>query len=159
MVGDGHCPMKQLERKTRTARRGMMKTPSSAALGGDTLMPIFFDHAAIPVRDCQTSARFLAEILGVRFEADGPEAEFLCVRLGGNASLLLHQADRFESRHLAFRVEENEFHDIVARLRSHAIEFGNDPEKSATGETADPPGERGRVYFSNANGHFIEVIT
>jgi hypothetical protein len=45
--------------------------------------------------------------------------------LSGNASLLLHQADRFP----------------------------------ANGETADPQGERGRVYFPDSNGHFFEVIT
>jgi hypothetical protein len=46
----------------------------------------------------------------------------------------------------------------VDRLRAAGIAFGNDPEDPANGQTADPFGGHGRLYFADPNGHFFEVI-
>ena len=120
---------------------------------------IAIDHVAIGVRDAAASARFLAEILGLApAEPRGPEGEMRWLTVGRSGALLFTPADAFASQHVAFQVDEATFATVVDRLRSRGIAFGNEPEEPTNQQTSDRFGGHGRVYFSDPNGHFFEVI-
>jgi catechol 2,3-dioxygenase-like lactoylglutathione lyase family enzyme len=120
-------------------------------------MTITIDHVAIPCRDMAASAGFLAELLGLDLGTDGPEEEFLCIRLGAGSQLLFQPAEQPAPLHLAFHVDAAEFAEILGRLRARGLIFGNDPEAPTNFETSDPLGGKGRVYFSDPSGHLFEV--
>lgn len=120
---------------------------------------IALDHIAIPARDVVASAQFLSELLGVAPAAPcGPEAEMRWLAIGESGALLFTPADTVAGQHVAFRVDAGAFARVVDRLRAAGIAFGNDPEDPANGQTADPFGGHGRLYFADPNGHFFEVI-
>ncbi len=79
------------------------------------------------------------------------------VALGGATSVLFVTEPTAPSHHVAFGVSIADFTSIVSRLRRSGITFGNDPEDSANGATADPLGGAGRVYFRSPDNHFLEV--
>jgi len=115
------------------------------------------DHVALPARDPEASARHLAGLLGVEDpEPDGPDGDMFSVALGGS-SVLFVQAQEVPGHHLAFRVGETDFRAVVERLARSGVEFGNDPEELGNGETSDPLGGHGRVYFASPDGHLFEV--
>jgi catechol 2,3-dioxygenase-like lactoylglutathione lyase family enzyme len=120
-------------------------------------MAVVFDHVAVPSRDPEASARFLGQILGAAIERDGPEDEFVCLRLADRVQILFSPATDVARHHMAFRVMPDEFDAVVQRLRAAAIPIGNDPEAPTNGQTSDPLGGRGRVYFSDPDGHLFEV--
>ena len=89
-----------------------------------------------------------------------PDGDMFNVSLGGGSASLLFVTDpSVAGHHVAFAVTEAQFGAIVDRLRSRNIAFGNEPENPANGETSDPLGGKGRVYFLDPNGHFFEVTT
>lgn len=122
-------------------------------------MPITIDHVAIPVRDPETSARFLSNLLGLPpASTTGPEGEMRLLPVGEAGALLFTPAETVSGQHLAFRVDEPAFSGVVDRLRATGVAFGNDPEEPGNGLTADPFGGRGRIYFLDPDGHFYEVV-
>jgi catechol 2,3-dioxygenase-like lactoylglutathione lyase family enzyme len=140
-----------------TDARELRKVPHHRFVDTLAAMPVSFDHVAIPSADCERSARFLGEILGVPVEVDGPEGEFFCLRLSGGAQVLFQPAEHPTSHHVAFRVGDAELQALVERLRAMRLPFGNDPESPTNMKTDDPLGGRGRVYFTDPDGHFFEV--
>ncbi|MBO1335646.1 VOC family protein [Streptomyces sp. VRA16 Mangrove soil] len=70
------------------------------------------NHAAVPARDPEASARFLAGALGLR--VDPPPAHFMPVTLSNRVSLDHDPADAFEPHHYAFMVGEEEFDAALA---------------------------------------------
>ena len=116
------------------------------------------DHIAIPSRDPEASARFLADIFGRTIERDGVDDEFPCLRHDAAVQLLfVASASSPEPHHMAFRSSPDAFAAIVGRLEASAIPFGNDPEDPANGERSDPLGGAGRVYFVDPDGHLFEI--
>jgi catechol 2,3-dioxygenase-like lactoylglutathione lyase family enzyme len=117
------------------------------------------DHISVPSPEPETAALWLATILGIdRVEPDGPGGDMFKVVLGvGN--VLFVESDEIAHHHVAFRVDAGSFDAVVARLREGGVAFGNDPEDAGNGQTADFLGGRGRVYFSNGDGHLFEVCT
>src|SRR5437879_1647372 len=102
---------------------------------------IALDHVGLPVRDAATSARFLAEILGLApATPDGPEGEMYCLPIGESGALLYAPVDSVAGQHIAFRVDPVTFAAVVDRLRAKGVSFGNDPEDPANGQTADAHG-------------------
>jgi catechol 2,3-dioxygenase-like lactoylglutathione lyase family enzyme len=119
---------------------------------------IQIDHIGIAARDARRSARALAEILGApEPSADGAGGDMYRVDLDHGASLLFNTSDAVAPEHVAFRVDEPAFTNVLARLRERGLAYGNDPENPRNGETADPLGGAGRVYFVDENGHLFEV--
>jgi catechol 2,3-dioxygenase-like lactoylglutathione lyase family enzyme len=103
----------------------------------------------------KASARFLGAVLGLPVERDGAEDEFFCLRLAEGRQVLFQRAERFDTHHV--RVSPDEFVEVVERLRSMALPFGNDPDAPTNGLVDDPLGGHGRVYFVDPNGHVFEV--
>jgi catechol 2,3-dioxygenase-like lactoylglutathione lyase family enzyme len=115
------------------------------------------NHTIVLAHDQKKSAGFLAEILGL----DEPSrfASFLVVEAGNGVSL-----DYFETsaaipgQHYAFLVTEQEFDEIFARVKKHALEFWADPSLTRPGEINHGDGGRG-VYFPDPDGHLLEILT
>ncbi len=122
-------------------------------------MSITFDHVVLPSRDGLASANFLADLLGLPMPIpDGPDGDLFPVQLDGAAQLIFVTVSSFDSHHLALRVDDATFGRVVARLKAAGLAFGNDPESPQNGLTVDSHGGgRGRVYFTDPNGHLLEL--
>jgi len=115
------------------------------------------NHTIVWCRDKQTSAAFLADILGqpapTRF---GP---FLVVELANGVSLDYHETDReIRSQHYAFLISEEEFDQIFGRIRARGLQHWADPGQNRAGQINHNDGGRG-VYFEDPDGNLLEVIT
>ena len=114
---------------------------------------IAFDHLAIPSTDPEASARWLATILGVAVGRDGADDEFACIWLDGRVQLLFQPDPAPAPLHFALRASADAFAAIVGRLEI----YGNDPDRPDNGQTSDPLGGAGRVYFVGPDRHLFEV--
>ncbi len=115
------------------------------------------NHTIVWCRDKETSARFLAEMLGrappTRF---GP---FSVVELDNGVSMDFHDADgEIRSQHYAFLIGEADFDRVLANIRARGLDHWADPARRRPGEINHNDGGRG-VYFPDPDGHFLEVIT
>jgi catechol 2,3-dioxygenase-like lactoylglutathione lyase family enzyme len=120
-------------------------------------MTIQLNHTIVSARDTQTSAAFLAEILGLpaptRF---GP---FLVVETDNGVSLdFLEGEGKIEPQHYAFLVGEAEFDQIFGRIRNRGLRYWADPGRTRSGEINHGDGGRG-LYFQDPNGHLLEILT
>jgi catechol 2,3-dioxygenase-like lactoylglutathione lyase family enzyme len=123
-------------------------------------MTASIDHIAIPARAPERAARFLADLLGIDVTPEGPDGEFMSVRLGGDAMLLFVPASApIPAYHIALRVAAREFDEVVRRLRATEVPFGNDPDTPTNDRSDDPLGGHGRVYFVDTEGHLFEVCS
>jgi catechol 2,3-dioxygenase-like lactoylglutathione lyase family enzyme len=93
-------------------------------------MAITLNHTIVPARDKEGSARFFAQIFGLKY--DGPTGHFAPVRVNGELTLDFDDADSFEVHHYAFHVSDDEFDAIFKR----PVEQG----ESTTEFTAGRPG-------------------
>lgn len=119
---------------------------------------IQLDHIQILAHNPLESARRLAEILGTAHPVpEGADDDMFRIDFDHGAFILFAQAKEIHSEHMAFRVDLNRFKEIVKRLKSKKIAFGNQHE-DLNGETSDPLGGVGRVYFFDGNGHLFEVV-
>ncbi|MDC0710860.1 VOC family protein [Stigmatella sp. ncwal1] len=119
---------------------------------------IHLDHVALPAREPERAARFLARVLGTQVAADDSESAFFNVSLGADTTLVYVPVGEVASHHLALRVDGATFDAAVAMLHATSTVFGNDPETPDNGQITDPRGGRGRIYFSDPEGHFFELI-
>ena len=78
-------------------------------------MAIVLDHTIVPAHDKEASARFLARILGLRYE--GPLSHFAPLRVNDTLTLDFDNDTNFESHHYAFKVDEAAFEGIFDRVR------------------------------------------
>jgi catechol 2,3-dioxygenase-like lactoylglutathione lyase family enzyme len=120
-------------------------------------MSIELNHTIVAARDPQTSAAWLAALLGrgapARF---GP---FHCVTLDNGVTLDFMRADGAIARqHYAFLVDENEFDRIFGRLREQGLSYWADPGHGQPGTINRRDGGRG-VYWDDADGHRLELLT
>jgi catechol 2,3-dioxygenase-like lactoylglutathione lyase family enzyme len=115
------------------------------------------NHTIVWCRDKQSSATFLAEILGlpapVRF---GP---FLVVELSNGASLDFHETGgKIAAQHYAFLLGEDDFDQVFGRIQERRLEHWADPGQHRAWEINHNDGGRG-VYFEDPDGHLLEIIT
>ena len=120
-------------------------------------MPIELNHTIVHSRDPQTSADFLAGILGrptpVRF---GP---FHAVALDNGVTLDFIRADsQLVVEHYAFLVGEDEFDQIFDRIRARELPYWADPGHQQPSRINHHDGGRG-VYWNDPDGHYLEIIT
>ena len=119
-------------------------------------MTIELNHTLVPAHDPKASARFLADILGLR--VDPPMAHFTPVTLSNQVTLDYDHADDFESHHYAFLVTDQEFDSIFTRIKSEGVQFGSQPNAPTNGEINTRRGGRG-LYFPDPDGHLMEIMT
>lgn len=121
-------------------------------------MAIILNHTVVPARDKEGSARFFADIFGLKYERlSGGYFAPVCV----NETLTLDfddDVDEFDTHHYAFHVSDPEFDAIVQRVQEAGIPFGSDPRNLENKELNSWNGGRG-VYFRDPNGHILELMT
>jgi catechol 2,3-dioxygenase-like lactoylglutathione lyase family enzyme len=119
-------------------------------------MPVFLDHTIVPAHDKEESARFLARILGLKYE--GMWGHFAPVKINDTLTLDFDNRESFESHHYAFLVSEDEFDVILKRVKDDGLSWGSDPFDRTNARINNHHQGRG-FYFDDANGHVLEVIT
>ena len=122
-------------------------------------MTVELNHTIVPAHDPQTSAKFLADILGLTL--DPPVAHFTPVTLANQVSLDYDQVDDFEPHHYAFMVSEQVFDAAVARIQDGGITYYGDPACQEEGQIYRSKRYEGRrgTYFRDPNGHLMEILT
>jgi len=119
-------------------------------------VPVRLNHTIVAARDRQTSARFLADVLGL--PAPTTYGPFWVVQLANDVSLDFMDDDDVHPRHYAFLVTEAEFDEIFGRIRARGLDFWADPFQRLPGEINTHDGGRG-VYWLDPDGHLLEIIT
>jgi len=129
-------------------------------------MAIELNHTIVPAHDKVASAKFFARILGLPFE-ESTVNYFAPVRV--NDALTMDFADSEQgtdatdrdciaSHHYAFKVSEAEFEVIFARIQAEGLVYGSGPYSHEDMKINHRGGGRG-VYFSDPNGHLLELLT
>jgi catechol 2,3-dioxygenase-like lactoylglutathione lyase family enzyme len=119
-------------------------------------MAIELNHTIVPAHDKVASAKFFARIFGLRYE--GPESYFAPVRVNATLTLDFANSTQFEPHHYAFKVSEEEFNAIFARIQAEGLRYGSEPNALDDMKTNHRGGGRG-VYFRDPNGHILELLT
>ncbi|MCA1444257.1 VOC family protein [Ensifer sp. IC4062] len=120
-------------------------------------MAIHFNHTIVWARDSKTSADFLADMLGL--PAPRRWGPFHMVTTDNDANLDYMDAEgEILRQHYAFLVGDAEFDAILGRIRERDLRYWADPGQRIPGQTNDHDGGRG-LYFEDANGHLLEIIT
>jgi catechol 2,3-dioxygenase-like lactoylglutathione lyase family enzyme len=114
------------------------------------------NHIIIPAHDKLASARFLADILGVK--PDPQWGPFVPVRTANGVTLDFVDSKDVRTQHYAFLVDDKEFDAGLAKLKQDGIRIYAGPHKEQPGEINRHDGGRG-VYFEDPNGHLLELIT
>ena len=121
-------------------------------------MALHLDHTIVPAHDKETSARFIAQVLGLEYK--GLWGHFAQVEVNDILTLDFMDfpdGEHIESHHLAFIASDDEFDAILSRVKENGVTYGSRPY-SQDGEINYLHQGRG-VYFRDANGHSWEVIT
>ena len=119
-------------------------------------MAILLDHVIVPSRSPVASARVLAEILGVAWEAK--DGHFTPVYVNETLTLDFDEAERFECHHYCFHVNDEEFDGIFERIRSAGIKYRSTPNGADDHHLNTRMGGR-NFYWNDDDGHVWEVLT
>ena len=120
-------------------------------------MTIELNHTIVPSRDKVASARFYRDMF--EFEYSGAMGHFEPVRITNQALTLdFDNRESFERHHYAFKVSEEEFDTIFARIQDRELAYGSGPFTPENGEINHWNGGRG-VYFRDPSGHLLELLT
>ena len=119
-------------------------------------MAVQLNHHIILASDPDASARFLADILGL--DPPVPYGPFMAVETANGVGLDYMRTDtEIIPNHYAFIVTEDEFDQILGRIRTRADIYA-DPHGHQPGEINHHDGGRG-VYWADPDGHWLEIIT
>ncbi len=119
-------------------------------------MPVHLNHTIVAARDKRESAAFLADVLGLQPPTTyGP---FSVVQLDNGVSLDFIDEDEIHPRHYAFLVSEEEFDQVLGRIRARGLDHWADPFQRHPGRINTNDGGRG-VYWHDPDGHVLEIIT
>lgn len=115
------------------------------------------DHLIVPSRDRRSSARHLAELLGVPWEADSMD-RFSAVYVNDSLTLDFGDSDAFDVEHYCFRVTEEEFDAIHARILERKIPYRSSPHGPMDMQISTIMGGRS-FYWFGPEGHNWEILT
>ncbi len=121
-------------------------------------MSVQLDHAIIPVRDKRAAAELLGYLLEVPWAESGA-GPFSPVYVNDGLTLDFDQAEgSYPVQHYCFRVSEEEFDGIMARIRARGIEYRSTPHGPVDMEINTQHGGR-IVYWNEPDGHVWEALT
>lgn len=120
-------------------------------------MSIELNHTIVDAKNAETSAKFMAEILGLPTPVSfGP---FKVIKTSNAVSLDYRTtADAIKPRHFAFLVSESEFDEIFNRIINKQLKYWADPGRTKPQQINHNDNGRG-CYFIDPDGHFLEIIT
>ena len=123
-------------------------------------MALQLDHTIVPAYDKVKSAEFIAKIFGLEYK--GPYGHFAPVKINEKLTLdfddLREGEQKPRSNHYAFLASDEEFDDILGRIKGEGVVYGSGPGSRTDGEINHRHQGRG-FYFECENGHVWEVIT
>lgn len=124
-------------------------------------MAILLDHLLVPARDRRAAAERLAAILDVPWAAQAAVGPFSAVYVSGDLTLDFDEvapgAD-LPLQHFAFRVSEEEFDALMARLEAMGIAYRSTPVGPDDFQVNTYGGGR-LVYWREPDGHAWEALT
>lgn len=121
-------------------------------------MTIYLDHTIVPTRHKSESARRLAELLGVPWgeAAAGP---FTAVYVNDGLTLDFIDSDEdFPVYHFCFRVSQDEFDAILARIKAAGIAYRSTVRGPVDMQIGTQFGGKG-IYWNDPDGHQWEMLT
>ena len=123
-------------------------------------MTLTFDHITVPARNKVDAMTWIAGILGVQ---PGPVVEPFAVVELGTAPLdyITVAPEDLRSQHIALRVDDEQFDDILGKLVAAGIDYfaePQNPQDPGQGHVYYANGGRG-FYFSDPDGHAMEIKT
>src|SRR4051794_7341115 len=121
-------------------------------------MTIHLDHFIVPCRNETAAAKQLAELLGVPWgkAAAGP---FTAVYINNGLTLDFTATDEdFPVHHYCFRVTDEDFDAIFARVQAAAIPYRSSVRGPQDMEVGTYGGGRG-IYWSEPDAHQWEMLT
>ena len=122
-------------------------------------MDITLDHLLIPAADRVAAARRVGELFGVEWAEQGPIGPFSPVYVSPSLTLLFCQwPGPVPQQHYAFRVDDERFDSILARLVAAGIAYRSHPLGEDDGQINTAFGGR-LVYWREPDGHAWEMLT
>lgn len=118
-------------------------------------MPVELNHTIVYCRDKNTSARFLAELLGL--PEPGSFGPFAVVEVANGVALDFLEGE-VHAQHYAFLVSEAEFDAIHGRLVDRGLPYWADPSREREQQINTNDGGRG-LYWDDPDGHILEILT
>ena len=122
-------------------------------------MSVDLNHTIVWCRDKRKSADFLVSLLNLPRPI--PFGPMLVVKLGNGVSLDFYEQDgEIAPQHYAFLLSEEEFDQVLERIRSRGLAYWAEPGKARgrPGELYEHNGGRG-LYFEDPDGHLLEIMT
>lgn len=119
-------------------------------------MTIHLDHTIVPSRNKTSSAKLLAELLGVPWgeAAAGP---FVAVYVNDGLTLDFIDTDEdFPVYHFCFRVGQEEFDAILGRIKAAGIKYRSTVRGPVDMQVNT---EFGNIYWNEPDGHQWEMLT
>jgi extradiol dioxygenase family protein len=107
------------------------------------------------------TAHFLTQLLNLpdAIPADGPVPNFfLCIRFKNDITILIAEAKEHNAGHYAFKVSDEDFEQIIQRLKDWNIDYWADPRLQRKSESYIQNGNKG-LYVIDPSGHGIEILT
>ena len=120
-------------------------------------MAIELNHTIVPARDKVAAAKFFARVFGLPFD-ERSVGHFAPLRVNDSLTLDFTDSERIPIHHYAFKVSEEEFDAIFARLQAEGIPYGSEPNSRQDMHINHRGGGRG-VYFDDPDGHVLELLT
>jgi catechol 2,3-dioxygenase-like lactoylglutathione lyase family enzyme len=115
------------------------------------------NHHIVWSCDAETSARFLADMLG--FQPPVKLGHFVTVRVSPDVTFDFMTTERdIMPQHYAFLVSEREFDAVFDRIRERGLEYWAAPLHQDANHVNRLDDGRG-VYFDDPTGHELEIIT
>ena len=119
-------------------------------------MTVNLDHVLVPVTNAAKSVSFYGKLLGFKYEPLG------LVRISPTLVLQLIESPPQGSQHMAFSMSEREFEQIIARLKTENVPYGDNFD--TVGEMTGPGTSHGSqknarcIYFRDPDGHMLEIM-
>ena len=121
-------------------------------------MSIELDHAIVPSHHKLASARLLADLLGVPWAATGA-GPFTPVFVNPGLTLdFIDTHEEFPVYHFCFRVSEDDFDAVLARIHSAGIPYRSTVRGGFDMTINTDYGGR-MVYWNEPDGHQWEMLT
>jgi len=121
-------------------------------------MTIQLDHVMVHSRNQSASAKMLAELLAVSWGETGP-GPFSAVYVNDGLTLdFIDSEEAFPIEHYCFRVSEDEFDAILARLKAAKIAYRSNVRGPVDMQINTEYGGR-MLYWNVPDGHQWEMLT
>jgi catechol 2,3-dioxygenase-like lactoylglutathione lyase family enzyme len=122
-------------------------------------MPILLDHMIVPAKDRIAAAKQLAYLLGVPWAEQAAIGPFSPVYVSQSLTLDFDEwHEPIPKQHYCFRVTDQEFDSILARIRESGLAYRSTPIGHDDREINHAFGGR-LVYWREPDGHAWEILT